>query len=478
MEPLPLVPLPRSVVQSDGFWRPVDPLAEATFGVASGIDEDEYRISVTVDGAVVRAGSARALGWARSTFAQLLTCAGDGVPCVEITDRPAFVWRGLMVDVARHFMPIASLHQLVDAMHLHRLNVLHLHLTDDQGWRIQIDAYPRLTDVGAWRARTMRGRKAPGPRNEPDIEYDEQRHGGFYTKDELRALVAYAAARGITVVPEIDLPGHMQAAVAAYPELGNHPDRPVPVRETWGISDDVLNVEDATLEFVRTVLTEVVELFPGGYLHLGGDECPTTQWCSSAAAQERMRRLGLTEVAQLQGWFTAQVAPVLARAGRRLVAWDEAADTGCPPDTVIMAWRSAEHGLAAARRGFDVVMAPRQAFYFDYYQGPRESEPLAFDDQTTLRDVFDAKVIPDGMTDAECQRVIGAQCQVWTEYIPDAGHLSYMLFPRICAFAERAWGSPRTSFGDFLERLRPHLARVRALGLAHRPLEDEPARVG
>ncbi len=471
MQTLSLIPLPQQVRRTEGVWRTSDPRGEATAELDPLLPADTYRVSVTTSGAALTGGSLQALAWARQTLGQLATCAEDDMPCVEIEDRPEYAWRGLMVDVARHVMPMSFLLQLVDAMELHRLNVLHLHLTDDQGWRVEIDAYPRLTEVGAWRERTMRGRKAPGPLDEHAVEYDEDRHGGFYTKAELRDLVAYAAGRGVTVVPEIDLPGHMQAAVAAYPALGNRPDASVPVREEWGISDDVLNVEDATVEFVRTVLREVMEVFPGDFVHLGGDECPTTQWSVSAAARRRMDELGLSDVDQLQGWFTAQVASVLDDAGRRLVAWDEAAERGCPPDAVIMAWQSAVHARAAAASGYDVVMASREAFYFDYYQGPQSQEPLAFDAETPLRTVFDAEVRPVGWSAEEQARVVGAQCQVWTEYIPTPDHLAYMLFPRMCAFAERAWGSPRTSYENFIGRLGQHLPRISALGLGFRSLD-------
>jgi hexosaminidase len=459
--PIAIVPAPRELHRADGHWVTSDPAGEAVRTVVDNLPEAEYRIDVTPDGARLSAGSDQALGHAEQTYAQLLDAAvpapagaGTGavaVPAVRIADAPRFAWRGLMLDVARHFLPTEFVLRIIDALQLHRLNVLHLHLTDDQGWRVQIDAYPRLTEVGARRPQTMVGRMAP---DQTEFEYDGVPHGGSYTKDDLRHIVRYAAARGVTVVPEIDLPGHLQAAIAAYPELGNHPDRQVGVRQVWGVSPDVLNVSDATVEFVRTVLREVLEIFPGPYIHLGGDECPTDQWRESPAARQRQTELGLTDAGQLQGWFTAQVATVLAADGRRLVGWDELLETGCPAEAVIMAWRGTGRGVTAARAGHDVVMTPNEAVYFDHYQGDPRTEPLAIGGLTRLETVYDFEVVPAGLSRAEEARIIGTQCQVWTEYLAGPDQVGYMLFPRLCAFAERAWGSPRTPYGEFLDRLR------------------------
>ncbi|TCN40310.1 hexosaminidase [Kribbella orskensis] len=473
-EPIAIVPAPRELVTEDGQWITSDPAADAVRTVVENLGETEYRIDVTPGGARLSAGSEDALRHAEQTYRQLLDSAvpaEDGavaVPAVRIADAPAFAWRGMMLDVARHFMPKDFVLRIIDAIALHRMNVLHLHLTDDQGWRVQIDAYPKLTEVGAWRPETMVGKMSHG---QTEFSYDGTRHGGFYTKDDLREIVAYAAERGITVVPEIDLPGHMQAAIAAYPELGNNPDTQLGVRQIWGISDDVLNVNDETVEFVRTVLREVLEIFPGPYIHLGGDECPDVQWRTAEAAQARQAELGLTDAGQLQGWFTAQVAAVLTEDGRRLVGWDEMVETDCPKDAVIMAWRGPDRGEVAAKAGHDVVMAPNQSVYFDYYQGNPETEPLAIGHFTPLEKVYDFEVIPPGLTAEEQARIVGTQCQVWTEYMEGPDQVGYMLLPRLSAFAERAWGSPKTSYDDFLTRLRPHLSRIGSLGLNYRPLD-------
>ena len=474
MSDIAIVPAPRELTVHDGRWVTADPLGEAVRDVVENLDAAEYRIEITGEGARLTAGSEDALRHAETTYAQLVEAAepaGGGqvaVPLAHVADAPRFGWRGMMLDVARHFMPKEFVLQIIDVLALHRLNVLHFHLTDDQGWRVEIEAYPRLTEVGAWRAESMVGRMSHG---QTEFEYDGTRHGGFYTKADLREIVAYAAERGITVVPEIDLPGHMQAAIAAYPELGNHPDQQLSVRQVWGISDDVLNVNDATVEFVKTVLREVLDIFPGEYVHLGGDECPSVQWAESDEAQKRQAELGLDEPGQLQGWFTAQVAEVLAEEGRRLVGWDEMVETDCPKDAVIMAWRSAQRGEVAAKAGHQVVMAPCESVYFDYYQGDPATEPLAIGGNIPLEKVYDFEVIPAALSDAEEALVIGTQCQIWTEYMEGPEQVGYMLLPRLSAFAERAWGSPKVSYAEFLGRLRPHLERIEALGLNHRPLD-------
>ncbi|MEU4287053.1 beta-N-acetylhexosaminidase [Kribbella sp. NPDC026596] len=474
MPDIAIVPAPRELTVEEGQWFTGNPVAEAIRDVVENLGETEYRIDVTADGARLSAGSEDALRHAETTYLQLIDAAepaADGqvaVPAVRIADAPRFGWRGMMLDVARHFMPKEFVLKVIDVLALHRLNVLHFHLTDDQGWRVEIEAYPKLTEIGAWRDETMVGKMSRG---QTEFEYDGKRHGGFYTKDDLREIVAYAADRGITVVPEIDLPGHMQAAITAYPELGNNPDTQLKVRQYWGISDDVLNVNDETVEFVRTVLREVLEIFPSPYIHLGGDECPSVQWRDSEVAQKRQADLGLTEPGQLQGWFTEQVATVLAEEGRRLVGWDEMVETDCPKDAVIMAWRSAQRGEVAVKAGHQTVMAPCESVYFDYYQGDPATEPLAIGNFIPLEKVYDFEVIPASLTSEEAELIIGTQCQIWTEYMPDEAQVGYMLLPRLSAFAERAWGSPKTSYDEFLGRLRPHLSRIEAIGVNYRPLD-------
>lgn len=463
-----LLPYPRSVTWGAGR---LGPGAEVQAAVDPGLAAEAYRVDVTSTGVSLLGGSADGLRHGRFVLDQLRDADGT-LPVVTVGDEPAHRWRGLMLDVARTFLPLEFLHRVVDALAELRLNVLHLHLTDDQGWRFEVRRYPRLTEVGAWRTRTMAGHALE--EREPAERYVEGRRGGFYRQEELRALVAYAAERGITIVPEIELPGHVQAALAAYPRLGNT-DVSAPVDQPWpdwGINPRVLNLADETVAFFRDVLTELIEVFPSAYIHLGGDECPTVEWIASPHARALMAERGIADVDGVQGWFLREVAEPLRAAGRRLVGWDELLDTDPPADAVIMAWRSGQDGAKAARAGHEVVMAPRDAYYLDYYQADPDGEPLAIGGLTTLADVYAQRVVPVELTPVEAARVIGAQTQLWTEYVPTPEHAGYMLFPRLAAFAERVWRGDDQSldFADFEGRLPALLARLDALGLNYRPV--------
>jgi hexosaminidase len=381
---------------------------------------------------------------------------------IQIDDEPRLAWRGVHLDVARHFLPKQWLLRLIDLLALHKLNVLHLHLTDDQGWRVEIERYPRLTEVGAWRRESMLGHSR-------DRRYDGIPHGGYYTQDDLREVVAYAASQFVTVVPEIDMPGHMQAAIAAYPELGNGGDG-VEVRCGWGISTNVLNLDDGTLEFCRNVLDEIIDVFPGPCVHLGGDECPTQEWERSAPAQRRMAELGLTDERYLQGWFTRQMAAHLGGRDRTLVVWDEALESGAPADAVIMPWRNEMAGLYAASIGHRVVMAPQYWTYFDWAQDGGDNEPVAIRGTTSMRRVHAFDPVPPSLDAAARDRIIGAQCQLWTEYVPSPERAEYQYFPRLCAFADVAWSGATGGFSQFEGRLAEHLPWLDALGVNYRPL--------
>jgi hexosaminidase len=387
------------------------------------------------------------------------------LPGVVIEDEPRHRWRGMLLDVSRHFFGRDVVLKLIDVLALHRLNVLQLHLSDDQGWRLEIDRYPRLTAVGAWRARSMIG-PSEAPRG-----YDEAPHGGFFTKADIREIVAYAARRFITVVPEIDMPGHTQAAIAAYPELGNVAD-PLPVWSDWGVNPHVVNVQDATIEFFQNVLDEVMELFPGPFVHVGGDECPKDEWRSSPSAQRRMRELGLPDEDALQSWFVGRMDAHLSARGRRLVGWDEILEGGLAPGATVMSWREETGGIVAARAGHDVIMAPMSRTYFWAHQSTDPTaEPPGVPPALTLSAVYDYEPVPAALTPAEAERVLGVQCQMWTEHVVSHRQLEEMVFPRLCAFAERAWGSPREPFGAFLQRLRVHVDRLHALDVTVFPLE-------
>lgn len=393
-------------------------------------------------------------------------CAADwAVPFLEIEDRPRFPWRGMHLDVARHFFGVEEICRFIDLIALHRFNRLHLHLTDDQGWRIEILKYPRLAEIGAWRPCTLIGTESARPRL-----YDNTPHGGFYTHGDLRRIVDFAARRHITIVPELDMPGHMQAAIAAYPELGNG-HTPTEPRCHWGVSHHILNVEPGTLTFVRDVLQEVMDLFPGKFIHVGGDEVPKVEWSDSRRVQKRMRELGIHDEAALQGWFTRQIGEFLASHGRRLIGWDEIMDGGLFQGATVMSWRGEAGGIAAATAGYDVVMAAHQFLYFDFYQAdPVCEEPLANGTPITTGRVYAYDPVPAGVPEDKRHHILGAQGQLWSEWISTPEHLDYMAFPRACALAEALWiAKDRKNFRDFLERLRPHRGRLAALGCNAHP---------
>jgi len=434
-----------------------------------------YRLTSFGGRVVITSPGAEGTFYALQTLRQLLPDAtfrkagwteSISIPELEIVDAPRLAWRGVLLDVARHFMPKAFVLELIDLLALHKCNLLQLHLTDDQGWRFAVDAYPRLTEVGAWR------RESPASATGADA--DGSIHGGFYTRQDLDEIVAYAGERHVQVLPEIDMPGHMQAAIAAYPALGNSREH-LSVRNTWGVSSHVLNLEEDTLGFCTDVLDEVVRLFPAPYVHVGGDECPTTEWTRHPRAQEIMREEGYTDEAQLQGWFTARIGEHLARRHRRLVAWDDVLESGAPPDTILMAWQDEARGVAAVAAGHDVVMVPQEWLYFDRPESTDPNEPVGFPGVTTLEKVYLYDPVPVGIPAADRHRVLGAQCQLWTEYVTTPSEAEYRYFPRLCAFAETAWTfeSPERpkSYKEFEARLGPHLARLTAMGVNFRPLE-------
>jgi hexosaminidase len=367
-------------------------------------------------------------------------------------------WRGCLLDVARHFLPKADVLRLVDLLAVHKMNVLHLHLTDDQGWRLEVRRYPELTRVGAWRRESMVGPGGP---------FDGRPHGGFYPQDDIREIVAYAAERFVTVVPEVDVPGHSQAAIAAYPFLGNG-SGPVDVCTEWGVSSRVLNVSDETLDFYRGVLDEVLELFPSPYVCLGGDECPKDEWQASPHAQARMRELGLADEDELQSWFLTQLSSYLIERGRRPYGWDEILDGGLPPGAVVASWRGTAGAVAAARAGHDVVLCPTASAYLDYRQSDRPDEPVPVGTLLRLEDVYAFDPVPPEVAAVGAERVLGAQCNVWTEHLPSVRAVDYAAFPRLCAFAETVWSPAGRDLGDFRTRLAAHQPRLDALGVEYR----------
>jgi hexosaminidase len=427
----------------------------------SAIAADEaYRLDVASDGVTIRASGDRGFIWGAMTLAQLLSpdaAFGKPVklPAVTIQDAPRFRWRGLMMDVARHFQPIETLYPVVDAMAAQKLNTLHLHLSDDQGWRVEIKRYPKLTEIGAWRTPPSAG-GAPGPKT-----------GGFYTQAELRKLVAYAAERGIVIVPEIDLPGHAQAAVAAYPEeigvLGDRPD----VGHDWGVNPWLFSPSPRSMAFIRNVLDELIDIFPSQFIHVGGDEAVKDQWQRSPEVQAQMKALGLKTENQLQGWMIAELGKYLATKDRRLIGWDEILEGDVPTSASVMSWRGEKGAVDAANRGHDVVLSPAPDLYLDNLQSDRADEPTGRLAIRTLEQVYGYEPAPAGIAPDRMRHVLGAQANAWSEYLMTAKQKEHAIFPRLSAVAELTW-SPRErrEWTSFVARLDPQMLRYKRQGIA------------
>jgi hexosaminidase len=416
-----------------------------------------YTLRITDQGVRVAARDERGLFYGAVTLWQLLRADGR-LPRVDIEDAPRFAWRGLMLDSARHFQSVDDIKKLLDALALHKLNTFHWHLTDDQSWRIEIMKYPRLAKVGGCRIPAGDGGIDPAT-GKP------RPYCGYYTQEQIRDVVRYAAERHIAVVPEIDVPGHAQAAIAAYPELGVLGTRP-PVSNEWGVHTYLFNVEEGTFRFLEDVLDEVTTLFPGAYVHVGGDEAVKDQWQASPRVQQRMRELGAKDEAQMQSQLLKRLEEHLASRGRHLIGWDEILEGGLPPAATVMSWRGTQGGIDAARLGHDVVMSPSSDLYLDYLQTDSANEPPGRPATITLQQVYAYEPVPSALTGDEKKHVLGLQANVWTEHMRTFARVQHAVFPRIAALAEIAW-SPASSkdYKNFLARLPSQLQRYRALGI-------------
>jgi len=387
------------------------------------------------------------------------------MPCLEIEDYPRFSWRGMHLDVGRHFMPKEFIKKYIDLIALHKMNTFHWHLTEDQGWRIEIKKYPRLTQIGAWRKETIAGHFSKKP-----MKFDGIAHGGFYSQDDIREIVEYAHRRYVTVVPEIEMPGHSQAAIVAYPELGNLSEK-LPMRTYWGVDENILNADESTILFMQDILTEVLGLFDSEFIHIGGDEAPKKQWEQSTKAQARIKELGLKDEHELQSYFIKRMDTFLTSKGRRLIGWDEILEGGLAPGATVMSWRGEKGGITASKAGHDVVMATTDYTYFDYYQGDPKMEPLAIGGYLPLQKVYSYNPIPAGMSKEQAKHILGAQGQVWTEYISTPKKAEYMAFPRACALSEVLWTPmEKKDYNNFIDRLDIHLKRLDILDVNFRPL--------
>lgn len=438
--------------------------------MTENIQQEAYQLDVYADSIVISAADEAGFYNALQTLKQLFPISKDTadaieIPTVQISDFPRFKWRGMHLDVCRHFYTVNEIKALLDQMALLKLNVFHWHLTDDQGWRIEVKRYPLLTEIGAWRNSTLIGHAA----NRPE-KFDSTRYGGFYTQEEIKSIVQYAFERQITVVPEIEMPGHAVAALAAYKHLGCF-DKKYEVWNKWGVSDDVFCAgKETTFHFIDSVFQEIIPLFPSEYIHIGGDECPKSNWEMCPNCQKRMRAEGLKTEMELQSYFIKRVEKILARYSKKTIGWDEIMEGGLAPNAAVMSWRGEEGGIQAANAGHYVVMTPNNEMYFDHYQGTdTHNEPLSIGGLTTLDDVYAYDPIPHELDSAAQKFVMGVQANLWTEYITNASHLQYMIFPRLCALAEIAWTMPqRKDRNDFLKRMSFYYARLDAAGINYR----------
>jgi len=427
--------------------------------------EEGYELTVSSEGVDIKANTPAGVFYGAHTLNKLLGSSADGnLPGLKITDYPRFSYRGLHLDVSRHFMPVSFVFDLIDYMAMHKLNVFHWHLVDDQGWRIEIRKYPKLTEVGAWRV-DMSDRHW----NDRPLVNDPANatYGGYYTQDEIKRVVRYAAERNITVMPEIEMPAHVMSALAAYPEYScTGENLGVPPGGVWPITHIYCAGKDETFHFLEDVLTEVMELFPSEFIHIGGDEADKTNWKSCAACQARIKSEGLADEHELQSYFIHRIEEFLNDNDRKLIGWDEILEGGLAPNASVMSWRGEQGGIDAAKMGHTVVMTPGSHCYFDHYQGDPALEPLAIGGYTTLAKVYSYEPVPAELTPDEAQLVLGAQANVWTEYMPEPEHVEYMIFPRLAALSEVLW-SPATSrdWGDFSQRMKDQYKRYDHMGI-------------
>ena len=434
---------------------------------------EAYQLDARPSGIVVTAASDAGLVHGGTTLWQLMSPSRNAVvvPAVAIDDAPRFPWRGIMLDSARHFQSPKFVTAFIDWMALHKLNVLHWHLTDDQAWRLEIRKYPRLTHVGAWRVPAGAARKDLDPKTGKPRLY-----GGFYSQATVRSIVAYAAERGITIVPEIDMPGHATAAVVAYPHLASISNPPREVPADWGVYPHAYALDERTFGFIEDVLREVMALFPSTYIHVGGDEVEKTQWRDSPRMQARLRELGI-DATHAQAYFTQRLGRFLQANGRRLVGWDEVLEPGLPPSSVVMSWRGIDGALAAAAKGYDTVLAAHPVLYFDNRQDDSPAEPPGRGRVVSVKDVYAFEPMPPAIAPAARKHVLGLQANVWTEHIRTEARVAWMAFPRAAAVAELGWSAPeKRDWNDFSRRLAALQARYATVGLeAARPQARSPA---
>ena len=438
----------------------------------ASLHKEGYRLSVDNQKVALEASGASGLFYGMQSLLQLLppqiyqtdyTLVPQNtqwtIPAIEIEDYPRFSYRGMHLDVGRHFFPVDFIKKYIDLLAMHKMNRFHWHLTEDQGWRIEIKQYPKLTEIGAWRDSTLVGHYNSG-------KYDGERYGGYYTQEEIREVVDYAQKKHITVIPEIELPGHASAALSAYPELGCIEGKDYKAKTTWGIFEDIYCPREKTFTFLENVLTEVMELFPSEYIHIGGDEAPKKQWKESELAQKVIEREGLKDEHELQSYFVTRIEKFLNKHDRQIIGWDEILEGGLAPNATVMSWRGIKGGIKAAKQHQDVIMTPTSHLYLDYYQANPKTEPLAIGNFTPLTQTYSYDPIPEELSEEEAQYILGAQGNIWTEYMHSGEKVEYMAYPRASALAEITWSpKEKRSWDDFWKRLQTQFDRFEILGV-------------
>lgn len=437
-----------------------------------------YQLTIDKAGARITASSGAGLFYGSQTLMQLLPTKSQQnikLPFVSIIDEPAFKWRGNMLDVARHYFPLSFIKKYIDNLATYKINTFHWHLTDDQGWRIQIKKYPKLTQISAFRKETLIGAQQR-LKNPEDYKYDATPYGGFYTQDQIKEVIAYAQKRYITIVPEIEMPGHSVSVLAAYPELACKPG-PYETRTLWGISEDIVCPSEQTFRFFEDVLTEVVKLFPGKYVHIGGDEAPKIRWQESDLVKDIMKKEGIDSVEKVQGWFNNRIEKFLLSKGKKLIGWDEILEGGISPRSTIMSWRGEKGGIEAARHGNEVVMSPTTYLYFDYGQNPVAHdplEPLMIGGYLPLMKVYSYNPLSNELTPEQHKLILGPQANLWTEYVSTPEKAEYMLYPRLLALSEVGWTPfAKKNYNNFLQRLGKQFSRLDAKKVMYRVPEPD-----
>ncbi|MGB1039754.1 MAG: beta-N-acetylhexosaminidase, partial [Flavobacteriales bacterium] len=432
-------------------------------------NEEGYKLLVSPNKIKIKASSNKGAFYAIQTLRQLLPPSFENssysnksvaIQCLRIQDKPKFVYRGMHLDVGRHLFPVEFIKKYIDRMAMLKMNTFHWHLTEDQGWRIEIKKYPKLQEIAAFRNQTLIGHYNDQPQS-----FDGKKYGGFYTQEEIKEIVKYAQERHITIIPEIEMPGHSQAAISAYPELSCERKK-VKVAEKWGVFEPIYCSKDSTFQFIENVLDEVLELFPSEYIHIGGDEAPKAKWKACDNCQKRIKSEGLKDEHGLQSYFISRIEKYLNSKGRKIIGWDEILEGGLAPNASVMSWRGTKGAVEAAKQGHNVILTPGSHCYFDHYQSESKTEPIAIGGFLPLEKVYNFNPIPNELTGEQSNRVLGAQGNVWTEYMPNSEKVEYMVFPRILALSEVVWSNPKQKdFTDFVSRVENFHKRLDALNV-------------